>query len=85
MLVYYKVEIIIISSNIICSRHDIAEKIGNLALNNNYSLTSFINLKPNYGTEMNPDPKKNYIHQALKLLLQKVEKLVKSGISNWRF
>jgi hypothetical protein len=34
---------------------------------------------------MNPDPKKNYIHQALKLLLQKVEKLVKSGISNWRF
>jgi hypothetical protein len=46
------VEIIIISSNIICSRHHIAEKIGNLALNNNYSLTSFINLKPNYGTEI---------------------------------
>jgi len=39
MMVLYKSNIIIISSKVYYSRHDIAEKIAHLALNNNHSLT----------------------------------------------
>jgi hypothetical protein len=37
-MINYKADIIIISSNVTCSRHDIAEKLVSLALNNNHSL-----------------------------------------------
>ena len=39
MLVQYKSNIIIISLKVNGSRHDIAEKMAHLALNNNHSLT----------------------------------------------
>jgi hypothetical protein len=47
MLVYYKVEIIIISSNIICSRHD-KEKIILASTNNkkgNYNVDTIFRVK----------------------------------------
>ena len=39
MSVQYKVDIVIILSNVTCSRHDIAKKLLNWHLNNNHSLT----------------------------------------------
>ena len=41
VLVLYKADIIIIPSKVTCSRHDIAEKIAHLALNNNQSLNHY--------------------------------------------
>jgi hypothetical protein len=41
VLALYKADIIIIASNVVCYRHDMAEKNDHFALNNDHSITHF--------------------------------------------